>query len=929
MRKLFVPGKASLQLAASGLLLAALSACGGGKSFDNGADNSSTTITGRVADGYIVGAIVFWDCNDNLRLDNGEISTTTGAAGAYTISSAQSVGCKLRAEIPSTAIDEDTNQAVGHSMTLAAIDGIPGFISPLTTIVALDGISQADLQKTLAGSTIPVSQDYIEIGDAGIQNHNAAKYISVALQSIGGQIKIEDLVARKELIKSVISKIPDIAFKTPTIVSQTELLKFSDEFLNFSKINPYSSFMGKAKYVINEKLLTGQNDLRRPVLQAALDAINKYPEISDGANITWKALPNAVQQTFAPQLADKSLFPKSDEEALMMEVLLEYTRKTVASIDAAHNNATREQNLQMIRTTLDASSTALQAALVIVPAASYVNGKAKFLLNPNKIIKLSKKVSSQMENSLIFAECNADAVYAMTYFSNLDTNGYDLEETVDFSKKLLACGMAVTKNSKYQAALTAISLGQNISASDSSSIRIMGDLADLISAALDAAQLSIPKSVWDMAVLYAVKSKIYELDAIETGDRTITAMQRAQEVVYQEFKKETAYLGESLIHARLKQYIKMVVSLCPVNTVLLGDACGSVESISPNTVNVGVNQRFSVNGTNLPTVNGLDITFNGCANIQFLSQSATQHQFTCTPTVAGTLTAVIRTLPGTTPLGSFPVAVSAATVLTPTSPNLLHGSSVSDSCFSCTSAYNGNPNSLTDGDVTTGRNVATFSGSFNVFLTTPKDIATLKLLPSMSPNGNVTFEVRTSTDASGAAGTWTTHGGPITRVWASDTWIDFTLNANTTGVRVLQVIVHSSPSWVAFYEIQGFAAGATQMSGSFLAASDAIGTDFTVPSGVTTCSFRGVGYWNYGPGPVDATGWGAVQNYPNTGNFTWPMPTAPAMSLIANTPSGYVYIGDGPKLAVTPNATLTFKMNDALTGYSDNSGSLNVPYSCQ
>ena len=79
---------------------------------------------------------------------------------------------------------------------------------------------------------------------------------------------------------------------------------------------------------------------------------------------------------------------------------------------------------------------------------------------------------------------------------------------------------------------------------------------------------------------------------------------------------------------------------------------------------VGITTTFNITGTNLPATAPLDITFNGCANIQFVSQSAAQHQFTCTPTVAGTLTAVIRTLPGTTPLGSFPVVVSAASTAT-------------------------------------------------------------------------------------------------------------------------------------------------------------------------------------------------------------------------------------------------------------------------
>ena len=89
-----------------------------------------------------------------------------------------------------------------------------------------------------------------------------------------------------------------------------------------------------------------------------------------------------------------------------------------------------------------------------------------------------------------------------------------------------------------------------------------------------------------------------------------------------------------------------------------------IDNFSPSAAILnGTPTTFNITGTNLPPTAPLDITFNGCANIQFVSQSAAQHQFTCTPNVADTLTAVIRTLPGTTPLGSFTVAVLTAPLL--------------------------------------------------------------------------------------------------------------------------------------------------------------------------------------------------------------------------------------------------------------------------
>jgi pimeloyl-ACP methyl ester carboxylesterase len=89
----------------------------------------------------------------------------------------------------------------------------------------------------------------------------------------------------------------------------------------------------------------------------------------------------------------------------------------------------------------------------------------------------------------------------------------------------------------------------------------------------------------------------------------------------------------------------------------------SIHAMSPSSAKVGISTTFTVMGANLPKASALDITFNGCANIQVLLQSATKHQFTCTPNSIGTITAVVRTAAGTTPLGSFAVAVGSGPAL--------------------------------------------------------------------------------------------------------------------------------------------------------------------------------------------------------------------------------------------------------------------------
>lgn len=138
----------------------------------------------------------------------------------------------------------------------------------------------------------------------------------------------------------------------------------------------------------------------------------------------------------------------------------------------------------------------------------------------------------------------------------------------------------------------------------------------------------------------------------------------------------------------------------------------------------------------------------------------------------------------------------------PMGSNLLLGATVTDSGPS--SSYYGNPNNITDGNIETARNLGTYSGSFNIFLSKPTTLAKLVLTPAMTPNGTVSYEIQTSTSSTGEAGTWTSHGLKNS-VWEDHKALEIALNANTANVRMIKIIVHGSPSWVALFEAQGFA----------------------------------------------------------------------------------------------------------------------------
>lgn len=143
-------------LASPLLLTLVLASCGGGSSTpepmtgnaiagpeeplvtpaETGTQTSATSISGRVADGYIRGAVVCVDLNDNEKCDDGEPVAVSGEGGQYTLSVPPEAQMKsIIAEIPADAIDEDTGEPVGQDLVFVTPADKPEFVSPITTLV--------------------------------------------------------------------------------------------------------------------------------------------------------------------------------------------------------------------------------------------------------------------------------------------------------------------------------------------------------------------------------------------------------------------------------------------------------------------------------------------------------------------------------------------------------------------------------------------------------------------------------------------------------------------------------------------------------------------------------------------------------------------------------------------------------------------------
>jgi len=107
-----------------------LAGCGGGGS--SSSTSLSSSYTGTVVDGYVSGATVFADTNDNGILDTGEPTTVTKSDGSFTLPS----GIKDHTTI--YAIDGiDTSTGLTYTGKLHfSSSRVPLIISPITTYVA-------------------------------------------------------------------------------------------------------------------------------------------------------------------------------------------------------------------------------------------------------------------------------------------------------------------------------------------------------------------------------------------------------------------------------------------------------------------------------------------------------------------------------------------------------------------------------------------------------------------------------------------------------------------------------------------------------------------------------------------------------------------------------------------------------------------------
>jgi hypothetical protein len=223
--------KKVLLLSAIAVSMISLIGCGSGGSGSESAVTDSNTTTmpevgaslfsGRVADGYLVGALVCQDINLNNECDSGEPQTYSGDFGIFTLNIpvADAInGPLLVNAFSGLTVDEDDGLRITNDYTLSAPAGY-SFVSPLTTMVqAKIDENRADSEYTVADA---ISEVGLVVGSSDVmlnyvasentRLHNISKIIAntigLAKADVSESVLAANNISNGDFIRSIVSNI--------------------------------------------------------------------------------------------------------------------------------------------------------------------------------------------------------------------------------------------------------------------------------------------------------------------------------------------------------------------------------------------------------------------------------------------------------------------------------------------------------------------------------------------------------------------------------------------------------------------------------------------------------------------------------------------------------------------------------------------------
>ena len=548
--------------------LSALAGCGGGTGETTALPTPVALVSGRIADGYINGATVFWDCNGNMVADADEPSTRSGAGGQYSLAPAPApkaplLACPLRAQIPASAVDEDTGAAVGTAYSMSAVDGQPGFISPLTTLQSLGGYSEAELRaKFPASANLPFTADYIAAGATGAQLHNAAKFIALALQSVNGLLSTDDAAVRKAALARALAYVPPAAFlelnATPAALAQ---FVATTPKLDLA-INAVSATLDKAQFALVDSAFSGASDARRAYVQLAVDAANRHPEAVVGNSVYWSLIPAAERSTWGPYIVGgNNGFEDSASVAAVRTQLLAAQQTAAAEISAESQKVVKKMATVLAKNAAEMALTSLDSAVKLLPTSTVLS-KSLHITRLNTLRLTKTKVTTtlaRIENFSSFASScgglavDLGAVDALGDFA-------EVSKLADIAISTAKCVAGLTKSERMGVIFEGISggkaFGEGVAEGDL--LALLKALSDMTAALMDSAGMSVGSAIYNETLGMWIASEYALNDLNRTSDTATAVFEANTKRITDNFKNIADTAGSALMSARLATYMRPI-----------------------------------------------------------------------------------------------------------------------------------------------------------------------------------------------------------------------------------------------------------------------------------------------------------------------------------------------------------------------------------
>jgi hypothetical protein len=381
---------------------------------------------------------------------------------------------------------------------------------------------------------------------------DAYKYVAVALQSINGHISNNNA---QPMIEKAVSFIPNSALNA---LDKDAFLAFKTSGIpNFNLINPLSSSLEPAEFVLNESAFEGNSDPRRAIVLQALNTLNKHKEAIVGNTIYWNLIDSAERATWAPNIVGgKNGFTDSEETLALINTLINKSNTAIAKIEIAKQEGNDAVFRVLTSNAVDMIATSADSYLTLVTKKKVLK-KLNFTKSKNieDRAKELKKEFDKFPKLRNIPSCTS----LITIIHKMDAfdNSLPTEEMINLALAAAKCTAAMLNHdtvAKVIDGFTAIN-GTYAPPEDRLIIQFLKGASDLTSALLTIAGLETLAAIHN-AIPGTIINGLYA--DYEVNEASAAAFQkfidRSNEIYY-EFNSNVQNTGAELISQRLSPYI--------------------------------------------------------------------------------------------------------------------------------------------------------------------------------------------------------------------------------------------------------------------------------------------------------------------------------------------------------------------------------------